>query len=89
MISVCSGDTADKASIGTAEFQYIIEYIFQFQIPAAFLQRIGFLSQDFDVIQYQITDGNISSIAGRNNDVTFTEHIVAAVTVASCGTGWA
>ena len=87
IIAVCGGDAADETAVGTAEFQRIVENIFQFQIPAAFLQGIGFLSQDFDTIQLQITDGYISGVAGGNDDIPFTEHIVAAVTVSSCGTG--
>ena len=86
IVAVCSGDAADETAVGTAEFQRIVENIFQFQIPAAFLQGIGFLSQDFDTIQLQITDGYISGVAGGNDDIPFTEHIVAAVAVSSCGT---
>jgi hypothetical protein len=89
VIGIGSRDTADETAVCPTEFQCIVEYIFQFQIPAAILQRIGFLAQDLDVFQFQITNGYISGIAGGNDDVSFTEHIVAAVPIGSCGTGGA
>ena len=84
VITVSSGDAADEAAVSSAEFQCIVENIFQFQIPAAILQRIRFLSQNFDVSQFQITDGNVSGIAGRDNNISFTQHIVAAVSICIC-----
>jgi hypothetical protein len=87
VITVCGRDTADEAAVCPTEFQCIVEYIFQFQIPAAILQRIGFLAQDLDVFQFQIANGYIGGIAGGNDDIAFTEHIIAAVPIGSCGTG--
>ena len=87
VITVGGRNAANETTIGATEFQRIVENIFQFQIPAAFLQRIGFLSQNFDAIQLQITDGYIGGVAGGNDNIALTQHIVAAVAVASCGAG--
>ena len=84
VVAVGGRDAANETSIGSPEFQRIVEHIFQFQIPAAFLQRIGFFAQNFDMIQFQIAYSHISGVARGDDDVPFTEHIVAAVAVASC-----
>ena len=87
VVAVCGRDAADKAAIGPAEFQCIVEHIFQFQIPAAFLQRVGSFSENFNMIQFQIGYGDVSSIAGGHDDITLTEHIVTAVAISSGSTG--
>lgn len=89
MITVSGRDAADETAVSPTEFQCIVEYIFQFQIPAAFLQGIWFFTKNLDTFQFQITDGYISGIAGRNNDVSFAEHVVAAVAIASGSAGGA
>lgn len=87
VVGVCGIYAPNKTSISPSEFQGIVKYIFQFQIPAASLQGIGFLPQDLDTIQFQIADGDISGIAGGNDDIPFAQHIVAAGVVASCRPG--
>lgn len=87
IIHICGIDCTDETAVCTAEFQYIFKYIFQFQIPAAFLQRVRAFPQDFDAAQFQIPNGYISGVTGGNNNIALAQHIVAIGHSASCGTG--
>jgi len=77
IVCVRSIDAANRAAICALEFQHIFENVFQFQIPAAFLEGIGFLPQDVDAFQLQIMDADISGVAGGHDDVALAKHFVA------------
>ena len=83
-MAVSGVNIPDKAAVGAAKFQRIIEDVFQLHIPAALLQGIWPFPNDFDACQLQIPNGNISRIAGRNDNIPLAEHIVAARCTALC-----
>ena len=51
MMAVGGINRSDKAAIGTAKFQCIIEHIFQLDIPTALLQRVGTFSENFNACE--------------------------------------
>ena len=77
IVCVRSIDAANRAAICALEFQHIFENVFQFQIPAAFLEGIGFLPQYVDAFQLQVVNADISSVAGGHDDIAFAKHFVA------------
>lgn len=77
IVCVRSVDAANRAAICALEFQHIFENVFQFQIPAAFLEGIGFLPQYVDAFQFQVVNADISGVAGGHDNVAFTKHFVA------------
>ena len=77
VVCVRSVDAANRAAICTLEFQHIFENVFQFQVPAAFLEGIGFLPQNVDAFQFQVVNADISGVAGGHDDVALAKHFVA------------